>query len=90
MNRLIDPTPHTGSWHRRGNTITLDDPFAADLPQTETGPGGGAGPPRRPGTPSQDQINLLKSFFGSDEVGARARMVNFWVPPGLKQSTLLW
>ncbi|MGH3774503.1 MAG: hypothetical protein ACRDRR_02010 [Pseudonocardiaceae bacterium] len=89
MDEFNDLASYTGGWYRRGTTIILDDSFAAELPQAETDPGGGAAPPRRPGTPSHDQVELLKSFFGSNEVGAQARMGNFWVPPRLKQSTLL-
>ena len=73
---------HTGSgaWRRRDTAILLDDPSAR-----ETG-----GPPRRPGLPPDDQLDRLRTFFGSDEAGARRRMADFQVPPGLTAATLRW
>jgi hypothetical protein len=80
----------SGTWHRRGGTLVLDDPFAAEASQRENGSGGG--PPRRtrPGMPTPEQLDLLRAFFGSDEAGARRRMVRFQVPRGLTPATLRW
>ena len=76
---------NTGTWYRDGRVIVLDDPFSVEQ---ENG-GGPTTPPRRRG-PSKRQIALLQQFFGSGEAGARARLANFYVPAGLRASTLRW
>jgi len=78
----------TGAWRRHGTEIILDDPFV-ELTESENGSGGST-PPRRRGGPSGRQIALLKEFLGSGATGARARLADFRIPPGLTATTLRW
>jgi hypothetical protein len=87
MNLALHPMT-TGGWRRSGTIIVLDDPFAPPLPEGEQ-ESSGRPPGRRP-KPSDAQLDLLKQFFGSGADGARKRLADFRVPPGLKARTLRW
>jgi hypothetical protein len=79
----------TGRWRRTAGVIVLADPFPPVL-QGETGPGSGGGGSRKRSRPSDQQLELLRQFFGSGAAGARARLADFRVPPGLRSRTLRW